>query len=154
MTADITMQMRHITTGLRVQLAAHDAPIGAGVVHGVSDTTPAQPAKTRRAVSQHRVDHRYADEGDKHHRVHDDRRPEQNRLVDIKEARHDAHLADGAQMGGPATQQQEGQRQGRTDAANQQIVIPEALQVDVRQYRASRQRRPGLPTGWPSRTGS
>ncbi len=39
MTADITMQMRHITTGLRVQLAAHDAPIGAGVVHGVSDTT-------------------------------------------------------------------------------------------------------------------
>ncbi|SVY14039.1 Uncharacterised protein [Klebsiella pneumoniae] len=44
-------------------------------------------------------------------------------------------------MGGPATQQQEGQRQGRTDAANQQIVIPEALQVDVRQYRASRQRR-------------
>ncbi len=49
MTADITMQMRHITTGLRVQLAAHDAPIGAGVVHGVSDTTwPASQDASRR----------------------------------------------------------------------------------------------------------
>ena len=44
-------------------------------------------------------------------------------------------------MHGLAAQQHQRQRQGGADAADQQIVIPEALQVDVRQYRASRQRR-------------
>src|SRR5690606_30215276 len=45
MIADITIQITHITTGLNAQLAAHDAPIGAGVVHGVRDTTCAiQPS--------------------------------------------------------------------------------------------------------------
>lgn len=29
------MQIRHKMTGLNVQLAAHEAPIGAGVVQGV-----------------------------------------------------------------------------------------------------------------------
>lgn len=33
------MQTRHITTGLSAQFAAHEAPIGAGVVHGVNETT-------------------------------------------------------------------------------------------------------------------
>ena len=39
MTADVTMHIRHRITGLKLQLAAHDAPMGAGVVHGVIDTT-------------------------------------------------------------------------------------------------------------------
>ena len=147
-----------MTTGLNVQFAAHDAPIGAGVVHGVSETTwlrpmkmlcvclqytaetspnhLAEPAETRRAISQNGVDHRDKDERDKHHRVHDNRRAEQDRFVDIKEAWHNAHFTDGTQMGYAATQQQERQRKRGTDAAYQQIVIP------------------GLPTGWPSRRGS
>ena len=35
----VAIQMRHRITGLKLQFAAHEAPIGAGVVHGVIDTT-------------------------------------------------------------------------------------------------------------------
>ena len=39
------MHIRHIMTGLSAQFAAHEAPIGAGVVHGVIETTCAtQPS--------------------------------------------------------------------------------------------------------------
>ena len=43
-------------------------------------------------------------------------------------------------MGYAATQQQERQRKRGTDAAYQQIVIPETLQIDMRQCRTGRQR--------------
>ncbi len=39
MRADVAMQIRHMITGLNAQFAARDAPIGAGVVHGVMETT-------------------------------------------------------------------------------------------------------------------
>jgi phosphomannomutase len=79
-------------------------------------------------------------EGNKQHRVHDDRRAEQNRFVDVKEAWHHAHFADGTQMGNTTAQQQERQGQSRAHAADQQVVIPETLQVNVRQGSARGQR--------------
>ena len=43
-------------------------------------------------------------------------------------------------MGDAATQQQERQRKRGADAANQQVVVPETLQIDMRQSRTGRQR--------------
>ena len=46
MAAETSIQITHITTGLNAQFAAQEAPIGAGVVHGVSETTCAsQPRR-------------------------------------------------------------------------------------------------------------
>lgn len=39
MAAEINIQIMHIMTGLNAQFAAQEAPIGAGVVYGVRETT-------------------------------------------------------------------------------------------------------------------
>ena len=53
---------------------------------------------------QYGVNQRHADERDKQHRVHDDWRTEQDRFVDVEEARHYAHFADSTQMCDAAAQ--------------------------------------------------
>ena len=107
----VAIQMRHRITGLKLQFAAHEAPIGAGVVHGVIDTTRLTRSSFSAKYARVALTIGTSTNGRKNSGFLMIGAPEQNRFVDVKYARHDPHPADRPQMYGLAAQQHQRQRQ-------------------------------------------
>ncbi len=118
----------HITTGLSAQLAAQEAPIGAGWSMALMrQPVPASPVWSR--YSQDGVNNWHENERDKQHRIHMIGAPNRIGSLMLKKLGTTPFFRwCASEQRGCVTARTPAER--RADTANQQVVIPKPLQIN------------------------